>query len=46
MLNDAYEKGLIMVSAGTTCLRLAPALIIPDEDIERGLEILTEVLGG
>ena len=46
VLNDAYEKGLIMVSAGTTCLRLAPALNIPDEDIERGLEILTEVLGG
>ena len=46
VLNEAYEKGLIMVSAGTTCLRLAPALNIPDEDIERGLEILTEVLGG
>ena len=46
VLNDSYNKGLIMVSAGANCLRLAPALNIPDEDILKGLEILKEVLGG
>ena len=46
VLNDSYDKGLIMVSAGANCLRLAPALNIPDEDILKGLEILKEVLGG
>ena len=46
VLNDSYDKGLIMVSAGANCLRLAPALNIPDEDILEGLEILKEVLGG
>ena len=46
VLDQAYEQGLILVSAGSNCLRLAPALNIPNSEIERGVEILKQVLLG
>ena len=42
----AYEQGLILVSAGSNCLRLAPALNISNSEIEKGVEILKQVLLG
>ena len=32
VLDQAYEQGLILVSAGSNCLRLAPALNIPNSE--------------
>ena len=46
VLDKAYEQGLILVSAGSNCLRLAPALNISYSEIERGIEILKQVLLG
>ena len=46
VLDQAYEQGLILVSAGSNCLRLAPALNIPNSEIEKGVEILKQVLLG
>ena len=46
VLDKAYEQGLILVSAGSNCLRLAPALNISDSEIEKGVEILKQVLLG
>ena len=44
VLEQAYDAGLIMVSAGKNCLRLAPALNITNEEIEQGIDLLKEVL--
>ena len=44
ILDRAYEEGLILVSAGSNCLRLAPALNIPNSEIEKGVDILKQVL--
>jgi len=44
VLDHAYDAGLIMVSAGSSCLRLAPALNITNEEIEQGINLLKEVL--
>lgn len=38
------EHGLLVISAGNNVLRIVPALNIPDEVIENGLEILTNVI--
>ena len=46
ILDCAYEEGLILVSAGSNCLRLAPALNIPNSEIEKGVDILKQVLLG
>lgn len=37
VLNAALEHGLMVLVAGSTIIRLAPSLIIGDEDIEEGL---------
>ena len=44
VLDQAYDAGLVMVSAGSSCLRLAPALNITSEEIEQGINLLKEVL--
>ena len=46
VLDQAYEQGLILVSAGSNCLRLAPALNISNSEIDKGVEILKQVLLG
>ena len=46
ILDRAYNEGLILVSAGSNCLRLAPALNIPNSEIEKGVDILKQVLLG
>ena len=46
VLSQAYKEGLILVSAGSSCLRLAPALNIQEEDIREGVGLLKKVLMG
>lgn len=43
VIDRCYDNGLILVSAGSNCLRLAPALNINDDDIKEGIEILKQV---
>jgi acetylornithine/N-succinyldiaminopimelate aminotransferase len=38
------EKGLLVLTAGENVVRLLPPLVIGDEEIDRGLEILRKVL--
>jgi acetylornithine/N-succinyldiaminopimelate aminotransferase len=40
----ARERGLLLVTAGPSVLRLIPPLVITREELERGLAILEEVL--
>lgn len=42
----ARDAGLLVISAGEHTLRLLPALIIPREELERGLALLGSALGG
>ena len=44
LLDLCYEEGLIGISAGTSTLRFAPALNIPDSDIQEGLFRLDKAL--
>ncbi|MEM3519315.1 MAG: acetyl ornithine aminotransferase family protein [Candidatus Hadarchaeales archaeon] len=44
ILQKAFEKGLILLAAGPTSLRLAPPLILTKEQADVGLEIFEEVL--
>jgi acetylornithine/LysW-gamma-L-lysine aminotransferase len=40
------ERGVIALPAGLTVLRLLPPLVITDEQLERVLTVLREVLAG
>jgi 4-aminobutyrate aminotransferase len=44
----AFERGLLLLSCGLygNVLRLLPPLTVSDEDLDRGLRILDEALGG
>ncbi|MFN4133165.1 MAG: aminotransferase class III-fold pyridoxal phosphate-dependent enzyme, partial [Candidatus Hadarchaeales archaeon] len=44
ILQKAFEKGLILLAAGPTSLRLAPPLILTKEQADAGLEIFEQVL--
>ena len=44
LLDLCYQEGLIAVSAGTSTLRMAPALNIPEADIQEGLFRLDKAL--
>jgi 4-aminobutyrate aminotransferase len=41
----AFERGLLLLGAGPSSLRLAPPLVVDDYDVETGLGILADVLG-
>lgn len=41
---DCFEKGLALLPAGESSIRLAPPLIINKEDMDIGLEILSDAL--
>ena len=44
LLNAALTKGLLILSAGPHTLRFLPPYIISDDEIDRGISILREVL--
>jgi len=46
LLNQGYERGLIMASAGERVLRLVPPLVIEEEHIDRALAIMDDLLAG
>jgi acetylornithine/LysW-gamma-L-lysine aminotransferase len=45
-LQAMLERGVIALPAGLTVLRLLPPLVITDEQLERVLTVLREVLAG
>ncbi len=45
-LQAMLERGVIALPAGLTVLRLLPPLVITDEQLERVLNVLREVLAG
>lgn len=44
VLHAAFERGLLVLTAGEDVVRLLPPLTISYEEIDRGIEILAEVL--
>ncbi len=44
VLHDAFDNGLLVLTAGTDVVRLLPPLTITYEEIDRGIEILAKVL--
>ena len=45
ILKTAFENGLIILGGGASSIRVLPPLIISDEEMENGLEILSKTLG-
>lgn len=44
VIDGCRERGVLTISAGDQCLRLAPPLIISAEEIDQGLDVLGQVL--
>jgi acetylornithine/succinyldiaminopimelate/putrescine aminotransferase len=45
VVDECRERGLIVLSAGETVLRLAPPLTVTEAEVDLALSILQEVLG-
>ncbi|MEM2597273.1 MAG: aminotransferase class III-fold pyridoxal phosphate-dependent enzyme, partial [Thermofilum sp.] len=43
-IEKAFKKGLLVIGAGLSTIRVAPPLIITQDEMETGLEILEESL--
>ena len=46
IIGRAFERGLLMVSAGEHTLRFLPPLVITKDELASGLEILEAALKG
>jgi 4-aminobutyrate aminotransferase-like enzyme len=46
VLQRAFIKGLILLHAGGSCVRIIPPLTITKQEFEKGLEILADILKG
>jgi 4-aminobutyrate aminotransferase len=44
-VQKAFERGLLLLGAGRSTLRLAPPLVIDRTDVDIALEIIDECLG-
>jgi acetylornithine/N-succinyldiaminopimelate aminotransferase len=44
LIEGCRERGVLVISAGDNVLRLAPPLVIREEEIDRGLAVIREVL--
>ena len=44
ILKDLRSNGLIVLSAGENVIRLLPPLTVTNEEMSKGIEILTSVL--
>jgi 4-aminobutyrate aminotransferase len=43
-VRECFERGLMTLGAGPSSVRLAPPLILTDEQVDTGLSIMNEVL--
>lgn len=44
VIQEAFKKGLLLLPAGHSAIRIAPPLVIEREDLDTGLDILDDVL--
>ena len=44
LVQTAFQRGLLLLGCGKSVVRVAPPLVIDEVDIDRGLELLGEVL--
>jgi predicted acetylornithine/succinylornithine family transaminase len=44
IVNDCMEKGLLLLGAGESVIRFVPPLIITNKEIDKGIQILNEIL--
>ena len=44
VVKSAVEKGLLVLSAGKSAVRILPPLVITYEEIDKGLVILCDIL--
>jgi acetylornithine/N-succinyldiaminopimelate aminotransferase len=44
VVDAAFERGMLVLTAGPNVVRLLPPLVVTDSEVEQGLAILTEVL--
>jgi 4-aminobutyrate aminotransferase len=44
LIDTAFERGLLLLGCGKSVVRLAPPLVIDQEDVDRGLALLGECL--
>jgi 4-aminobutyrate aminotransferase len=44
LLDQAFKKGLLLLGAGESSIRLAPPLVISREEIDTGLSIIEDCL--
>ncbi|KIW06425.1 uncharacterized protein PV09_02873 [Verruconis gallopava] len=45
IVNAARERGLMIITCGTNTLRFVPPLIITEQEIEQGMQILKQAMG-
>ena len=44
IINECFRRGLLILGAGTTTVRLSPPLMIDEEQADFALETITEAL--
>ncbi|MFS0836310.1 acetylornithine transaminase [Paenibacillus sp. 1P03SA] len=44
LIAEIHEAGILVVSAGPKVVRLLPSLVIPKEDLQKGLDVVCDVL--
>ncbi len=44
VLIDAFKNGLLLLQAGTKAIRISPPLIISEEEVDEGIDILEKVI--
>jgi 4-aminobutyrate aminotransferase len=45
ILEEAYRRGLLLLGCGKSTIRLAPPLVIDDQDADTAARILDEAIG-
>jgi len=45
LVQRAFERGVLLLGAGRSTLRLAPPLVVDEYDVDTGLRVIDEVLG-
>src|SRR5438128_8284857 len=46
LVERAFRKGLLLLGAGKSALRLAPPLVVDDYDVDTALRLIDEALAG
>ncbi|MNY72291.1 Acetylornithine/acetyl-lysine aminotransferase [compost metagenome] len=44
IISEIHKQGVLVIPAGPNVIRLVPALTIPQEDLDRALDVVCDVL--